>query len=51
MIHEYKKVCKEDMVVLTQGSFWHVLPKGLPQAASLSNLHHSGNIPPCLQSL
>lgn len=39
------------VIVLTQGSTWHVLPKGLHQAASFSNLHHSGNTTPCLLSL
>jgi len=36
------------MVVLTQGNVWHVLPKGLLQAASLSGLHHSRSTTPCL---
>lgn len=36
---------------LTQGSVWHVLPKGLPQVASPSNLHHSRNTTPCLLPL
>lgn len=36
---------------LTQGSIWHVLPKGLPQAASLLIHHHSKNTTPCLLPL
>lgn len=39
------------MAALTQDSVWHVLPMDLPQAASLSNLHHSRNTTPCLLSL
>lgn len=39
------------IVFLTQGSVWHVLPKGLLQAANLSGPRHTGNTTPCLQCL